>query len=175
MAWRWRGRCAKGGQGHGPGVTPWHALPLLSRLCRAVVVRGVEKRNSRADLRGPAAAAVSGGRETRGRGRRAADTRGPAAAAASEGGERAGVAGPQARPRALGGAAAMVLAGLASLGQAAGCEAHFFFSFFYFQFSSLCLNSNLVLVFEFKNWCTKFIRVLDMWPTTFLYIYMEFI
>jgi len=44
--------------------------------------------------------AASGGREMRGRGRRAADTRGPAAAAASEGGERAGVAGPQAGPRA---------------------------------------------------------------------------
>ena len=80
------------------------------------------------------AAAASGGRETRGHGRRAADTRGPAAAAASEGGERAGVAGPQAGPRALGVAVAMVLAGLASLGRAAGCEAHFFFSFFYFSF-----------------------------------------
>ena len=33
-----------------------------------------------------------------------------------------------------GGAVAMVLAGLASLGRVAGCEAHFFFSFFYFSF-----------------------------------------
>jgi len=96
VAWAWR----KGGQGHAPGVTPWPALPLLLGLYRAVVVHGVEKKNSKADMRGPAAAAASGGRETRGRGRRAADTRGPAAAAASEGGERAGVAGPQAGPRA---------------------------------------------------------------------------
>ena len=62
MAWRWRGRCAKGGQGHGSGVTPWPTLPLLLGLCHAVVVRGVEKRNSRADLRGPLAATAAKGR-----------------------------------------------------------------------------------------------------------------
>ena len=153
LAWHWRGHCAKGGQGHGSGVTPWPTLPLLSGLYRAVVVRGVEKRNSRADLRGPAAVAASGGRETHGRGRRAADTRGPAAAAASEGGERAGIARPQAGPRALG------LAGPSCL----GFRGLLLFSFlFYFSFHLHCLNLNLVLVFEFKNWCTKFIRVLDM-------------
>ena len=88
----------------------------------------------------------------RGRGRRAADTRGPAAAAASEGGERAGVVGPQARPRARWG----------WLGQAARAFEAFSFFLFYFSFHLHCLNLNLVLVFEFKNWCTKFIRVLDM-------------
>ena len=41
------------------------------------------------------------------------------------------------------GAAAMVLAGLASLCRAAGCEAHFFFSFFLF--------SVLFHLFEFKS------------------------
>ena len=80
-------------------MTPWPTLPLLSGLYRAVVVRGVEKRNSRADLWGPAAAAASKGGETRGRGRRAANTRGPAAAATSGGRRRAGVAGPQDGPR----------------------------------------------------------------------------
>ena len=35
-------------------------------------------------------------------------------------------------------------AGLAGLGRAAGCEAHFFFSFFYFTFLFHCLDSNLV-------------------------------
>ena len=34
--------------------------------------------------------------------------------------------------------------GLASLGRAAGCEAHFFFSFFCFTFLFHCLDSNLV-------------------------------
>ena len=125
----------QGGQGHASGVTPWPALPLLSGLCRAVVVHGVEKKNSRADMRGPAAAAASGGRETRGRGRRAADTWGPAAAAASEGREHAGVAGPQAGPRALG------LAGPSCL----GFRGLLLFSFlFYFSFLFHCLNSNLV-------------------------------
>ena len=95
---------------------------------------GVEKKHSRANMRGPAAAAPS------------------------EGGERAGVAGPQAGPRAPGGAAAMVLARLASLGRAAGCEAHFFFSFFLFS----VLFHLFEFKFGFKNWCTKFIRVLDM-------------
>ena len=41
-------------------------------------------------------------------------------------------------------AAAMGLAGLASLGRVAGCEAHFFFSFFCFTFLFHCLDSNLV-------------------------------
>ena len=145
-------------------MTPCPALPLLSGLYRAVVVHGVEKKNSRADMRGPAATAASGGMETRGCGRRAADTRGPAAA--SEGGERTGVIGSLGR---LAGPRARAKAGWAEL---PGFRGLLLFSFlFYFSFHLHCLNSNLVLVFEFKNWCTKFIRVLDMWPTTFLYIY----
>ena len=53
-------------------------------------------------------------------------------------GEEEGRAGEQrAGPRAG-------LAGLASLGRAAGCEAHFFFSFFCFTFLFHCLDSNLV-------------------------------
>jgi hypothetical protein len=57
---------AQGGQGHALGVTPWPTLPLLSGLCHAVVMRGVEKRNSRADMRGPAAVTASKGGETHG-------------------------------------------------------------------------------------------------------------
>ena len=79
----WRGGrvgdAPRGRQVHAPGMTPGPPLPPLSALGRAVVERGVEKKHSRADLRGPAAAA------------------------ASEGGERVGVARPQAGPRALGG------------------------------------------------------------------------
>ena len=41
-------------------------------------------------------------------------------------------------------AAAMGLAGLASLGRVASYEAHFFFSFFCFTFLFHCLDSNLV-------------------------------
>jgi len=131
------GAAPRGGQGHGPGVTPWPALPLLLGLYRAVVVHGVEKKNSKADMRGPAAAAASGGRETRGHGRRAADTRGPAAAAASEGGERAGVSGSLGRlagPRARAGAGWAELPGLSR-------PSPLLFSFLFFISSPL---------FEFK-------------------------
>jgi len=103
-----------------------------------VVMHGVEKKNSRADLRGPAAAAASGGRETCGRGRRAADTRGPAAAAASEGGERAGVSGSLGRlagPRARAGAGWAELPGLSR-------PSPLLFSFLFFFISSP--------LFEFK-------------------------
>ena len=41
------------------GMTPGPPLPPLSALGRAAVERGVEKKNRRADMRGPAAAAAS--------------------------------------------------------------------------------------------------------------------
>jgi len=66
------------------------------------------------------------------------------AATASEGGEAWALLGHKLGCARLGGgAAAMVLAGLASLCRAAGCEAHFFFSFFLF--------SVLFHLFEFKS------------------------
>ena len=72
---------------------------------------------------------------------RSADVRGPVAATASEGREVRALLGRK-LGRARWGAATMVLAGLASLGRAAGYEAHFFFSFFLF--------SVLFHLFEFK-------------------------
>ena len=43
LAWRWHGRCAKGGQGHGSGVTPWPALHSLSASSRLTVGCGMGK------------------------------------------------------------------------------------------------------------------------------------
>ena len=53
------GDAPRGRQDHAPGMTPGPPLPPLSALGRAAVERGVEKKNRRADMRGPAAAAAS--------------------------------------------------------------------------------------------------------------------
>jgi len=70
------GDAPRGRQVHAPGMTPGPPLPPLSALGRVAGERGVEKKNRRADGRGPLAAAASEGRGTHGRGRCAADTRG---------------------------------------------------------------------------------------------------
>ena len=51
---------------------------------------------------------------------------------------------------------------LAGAGQAAGWEAYFFFSFFYFSFHLFCLNSNLVLQFEFQIGAPNLLELLSI-------------
>ena len=158
------------GAAQGGGARPCPERDPLARPAIAVGVLsegrisvGVEKKHSRADMRGPAGSGCKRRGETRGRGRRAADTRGPAAAAVSEGGEHAGVAGLQAGPRARWGwRSRWCWLGWLAWAERLAARPTSSFPFSIFHFSFISLNSNLVLVFEFKNWCTKFIRVLDM-------------
>ena len=82
-----------------------------------------------ADMRGPAASGCERGRWVRGRGRRAGLALGLRTCTPVQGGR--GWAGWAAKPSCL------------------GCEAFFLVSFFYFSFHLFCLNSNLVLKFEF--------------------------
>ena len=120
--------------------------------------RGVEKMNRRADMRGPCG---SGGKRRRG----------GAWAWAMHAGLLAGLA------TRVGMACCCALAGLAgccALASRAGRACYgsaLLLYLFLFYFLLLCLISNLVLEFKFKNWCTKFIGVLDMRPPTFLYKY----
>ena len=145
VAWA---RC-KGGQGHAPGVTPWPALPLLSGSYwrgelawawrRSTIGLGSGCKRRQGDARAWAScgchAGSSGSGSERRRGAR------ERCWAASWAAHALGLAGPSCQ----------------------GFRGLLLFSFlFYFSFHLHCLNLNLVLVFEFKNWCTKFIRVLDM-------------
>ena len=94
-----------------------------------------------ANMRGPTVSGCERGRRVRGRGRCAGPARGLRTCVPVQGGR--GWAG-RLLLCARWEAAAMGLARLASLGRAAGCEAHFFFSFFCFTFLFHCLDSNLV-------------------------------
>ena len=90
---------------------------------------GARKMNGKADRWGPAGSDSRQNGRARGRERRAGPARGPRARVL---GKREGVGRP---------------AGLASLGQAAGCEAfslHLSFFLFYFIFLLLCLNFKLI-------------------------------
>jgi len=144
-------------------MTPGPPLPPLSALGRAAVERGVEKKNRRADMRGPAAAAASETGKRAGVGdvwltrgakwqRQLAKAAGRAGVGDALGHElgccaRVGAGlllrarGPaERRCEGLGWSVGLVGAGRA--GRA--CEAYFFFSFFCFSFLFHCLNSNLV-------------------------------
>ena len=57
----------QGGQGHGPGVTPWPALPSLSASGRLAVEREREEdEQGRAIMRGPLAATAGEEKGARG-------------------------------------------------------------------------------------------------------------
>ena len=95
-----------------------------------------------ADMRGPAASGYERGRRVRERGRRAGLARGLRTCAPVQGGR--GWAGWAAKPSSL------------------GCEAFFLVSFFCFSFHLFCLNSNLVLKFEFQIGAPNLLELLSI-------------
>ena len=93
-------------------------------------------------MRGPAGSGCERGRWVRERGRRARPARGLRTCAPVQGG--GGLAGWAAKPSSL------------------GCEAFFLVSFFGFSFHLFCLNSNLVLQFEFQIGAPNLLELLSI-------------
>ena len=95
-----------------------------------------------ANMRGPAGSGCERGRRVRERGRHAGPARGLRTCAPVQGGR--GWAGWAAKPSSL------------------GYEAFFLVSFFCFSFHLFCLNSNLVLEFEFQIGAPNLLELLSI-------------